>query len=308
MNYEHIFDELEISTDPFALCQLKGACHMGLPGDSSATLHYILSGDGQVSLPGRPPLAVSSGSMVLIPAMKSHSLHSFGTLSDPVPVCQPAAVNLSHHLAGEDDQHAITGQLIALCSHLTVGLRGASDIISLIRQPLVEHVTESSPIKPLMSALLQEISNPGIGSRAMMRTILTQCMIELLRKRLVARDETLAWMAALRDSSIWNALRAMLDTPGDNHTVESLADSVGMSRSAFAKRFLETYGSGPMELLRDLRMRLAGSLLRETEFPVKRIAEIVGFSSRSAFSRTFEAKTGQGPKAFRAGESSSTDP
>jgi AraC-like DNA-binding protein len=299
MIYEHIFDELEISTEPFALCQLRGACDMVLPGDASAILHYILSGDGQISISGSPPLNVSSGTLVLIPALKSHALHSFGTVIDPVPECQPAALKLSHLLSGEE-AGTNSGHLIALCAHLSVGLRGAADIISLIRQPLVEDVSARSPIKPLMSSLMQEISNPGLGSRAMMRAILTQCMIELLRKRFKARDETLAWMAALRDSSIWNALRTMLDTPGDNHTVESLAASVGMSRSAFAKRFSDSYGSGPMELLRDLRMRLAGSLLRETELPVKRVAEIVGFSSRSSFSRMFERKTGQGPKAFRA--------
>lgn len=300
MTYEHIFDELEISTDPFALCELRGACDLGLGGNTMATLHYILSGSGEISIRGHPPVQVSAGNLVLIPALQSHSLHSFGKTIDPIPDCEPAALKLAHILESNSEQLDDKSQLTALCTHITVGLRGAEDVISLIREPLLERVAANRALQPLLDALLYEISNPRLGSRAMIRAILTQCMIELLRQRIMAQDKNLNWMAALKDQLVWGALRAMLDSPGDAHTVESLATIVGMSRSAFAKRFSESYGSGPMDLLRDLRMRMAGSLLRETELPVKRIAEVVGFTSRSAFSRMFEIKTGQSPREFRA--------
>jgi transcriptional regulator GlxA family with amidase domain len=125
-------------------------------------------------------------------------------------------------------------------------------------------------------------------------------MIHLLRKRLLAHDPALNWMAALIDEGLWNALRVMLDRPGHPHRVESLAAVAGMSRSSFAERFSAAYGSGPMNLLRDLRMNLAGSLLEQSELPVKRIDELVGFQSRSAFTRTFESVTGKSPRAFRS--------
>jgi AraC-like DNA-binding protein len=55
-----------------------------------------------------------------------------------------------------------------------------------------------------------------------------------------------------------------------------------------------------MTLLRDLRMHLAASLLTQSDLPVKRIAELAGFQSRSAFTRTFESATGLSPRSFRA--------
>lgn len=298
MKFEHIFDELEITTNPFALCELRGSCNLGLDRDASATLHYILSGEGQITLRSRTPLKVSRGSLVLIPALQSHALHSFGTNSSLVPDCKPAALNLGHLMATSDCGGE--GQLIALCSHVNVGLRGVTGIIDLIREPLIEHVSSPDRMYPALQALLYEISNPDLGSRAMIRALLTQCMIQMLRKRLAASDKALHWMAALADPAVWNALRTMLDKPGDSHSVESLANCASMSRAAFAKRFASAYGSGPMELLRDLRMRRAGLLLRDTDLPVKRVAEMVGFMSRSAFSRAFEATTGQSPRAFRA--------
>ncbi len=92
----------------------------------------------------------------------------------------------------------------------------------------------------------------------------------------------------------------MLDRPNHPHSVDSLAKLAGMSRSSFAARFSEAYGSGPMKLLRDLRMHLAASLLTQSELPVKRIAELAGFHSRSAFTRTVESATGMSPRSFRA--------
>ena len=180
-----------------------------------------------------------------------------------------------------------------------VGLRGAENVIDLIRSPIVERIDEESPLRPVLNMLLHELSRPTTGSRAMIRTLLTQCMIEMLRRRLAHDDEGLRWMAALRDPSVWEALRALLDAPGDPHTVESLAARVGMSRSIFAQRFSAAYGSGPIELLRDLRLRRAARLLRDTDLPVKTIAHEVGFSSRTAFSRLFEQRTGQSPLHYR---------
>ncbi|MEO9873771.1 MAG: AraC family transcriptional regulator [Anderseniella sp.] len=298
MTFEHIFNELEILTDPFALCELRGECSLGLGREPTAILHYILSGEGEITLRGRSPVQIARGSLVLVPAMQSHALRSFGDSADPIPACRPAELNLAQHL--KTTNSGPNSQLTSLCAHVSIGLRGVNDLVDLVREPMVECVSPGSRMEQPLHHLLDEVSNPGLGSRAMIRAILLECMIDMLRLRFAAKDQALAWMAVLKDHSVWAALRLMLDEPGHAHTVDSLADAVGMSRSAFAKRFSDAYGSGPMELLRDLRMRKAGTLLKQTDLPVKRVAEMVGFSSRSAFSRMFETKTGQSPRSFRA--------
>lgn len=296
MKYDHVFDDLEISTDPFALCELSGSSTLGLGQNASATLHYVLSGEGEITFKNQAPLKVSKGCLVLVPALHSHKLKCYGFSGDPLPTCKPAALNLESFMSGDGQSDEV--QMLALCAHIRVGLRGVSDIIDLIREPMVEDVNSDGPIRSALQALLHEISNPGIGSRGMIKALMTQCVIEMLRKRL-SKGNQWEWMAALVDPTIWAALKSMLDRPGDPHSVESLADSVNMSRSAFAKRFAEAYHAGPMELLRDLRMRRASTMLRDTDLPVKRIAELVGFTSRSAFTRGFEAKTGMSPRSFR---------
>ncbi|CAD0186841.1 RCS-specific HTH-type transcriptional activator RclR [Ruegeria sp. THAF57] len=298
MKYDFVFDQLDISAEPFAVCEIKGDCEVSLGQDVGATLHYILSGEGTLSLRSGPPIPIVPGTLVLVPSLQSHSLRSFGTSSRPLPQCNPAELKLRHILAFSDNS-SDGGQVTAICARVKVGLRGAMDVIDLVRTPIVEVIGEGSVLSSAIDVLLSELSNPALGSKAMIRAVLIQCMIEMLRRRLKSEDGDLRWMAALRDPMVWDALRVMLDTPGDPHTVESLAARVGMSRSAFAQRFTAAYGSGPIELLRDLRLRHAANLLTTTDLPVKRIAHQVGFNSRTAFSRVFEQRTGESPNQFR---------
>ena len=299
MSFEHIFNEMEIDAQPFALCELQGQCSLGLGRQSGATLHYILAGQGELIFKGAPAIKVERGSLVLVPTLLAHTLRSFGGAGNPPPDCHPAELDLALHLVETEDAQ---GKLLAICSRMSVGIRGAGGLVDLIREPIVEKLSTDDVIAPSIEQLLAELSRPTVGSRAMIRTILLQCMIHLLRRRLEARDPALNWMAALVDESLWASLQAMLDAPGQPHTVESLAENAGMSRSTFASRFSAAYGNGPMELLRDLRMHLAATLLADSQIPVKRVAELAGFQSRSAFTRTFTAATGQSPQEFRGSQ------
>ncbi len=65
-----------------------------------------------------------------------------------------------------------------------------------------------------------------------------------------------------------------------------------MSRTAFAERFSQIFGQGPMDFVQRVRLRIAARLLTATDLPVKVIASSVGYASRSAFSRVFEATYG----------------
>ena len=189
-------------------------------------------------------------------------------------------------------------RLLAVCSRLKVGIRGIDG-----HDTLGTRAAGSANRCQIDAAFdagnLKELSSPTLGSRAMVRVLLLQCVIEFLREKLLDPESRLSWLAAVSDESLWCALRQMLEQPGDLHTGESLASLSGMSRSAFAARFASVYGSGTMELLRDLRVQRAATMLSRTDLPVKRIAQLVGFQSRSAFSRTFTAATGVPPNRFR---------
>jgi len=82
-------------------------------------------------------------------------------------------------------------------------------------------------------------------------------------------------------------------------TVETLAASAGMSRSAFALRFKELLGETPLEYLTNWRMYKATGLLREDERKLFEVAKSVGYESDAAFSKAFKRVLGMAPKEYR---------
>lgn len=104
-----------------------------------------------------------------------------------------------------------------------------------------------------------------------------------------------------RDPVVAAVLAAVHASPGEPWTTERMARSVHLSRSALGERFRRALGRGPVEVLREARMRAARQLLRDPAHPVERVAHTVGYGSTAAFSRAFSAHHGVGPQAWRRG-------
>jgi len=98
MSFEHVFDQLEISTHPFAVCELRGKCDMDIGQEANVSLHYILTGEGELTIQGGPAIQVSPGSLVLVPALQSHALHSYGIANESFLKCDSPELKLPHML------------------------------------------------------------------------------------------------------------------------------------------------------------------------------------------------------------------
>jgi len=81
-------------------------------------------------------------------------------------------------------------------------------------------------------------------------------------------------------------------------TVAELAKHAGMSRSAFATRFVATVGCAPMEYLLKWRMSLAQVALSRGRKSLDHLAEEIGYEAASAFSTAFRRRLGCPPGAF----------
>jgi AraC-like DNA-binding protein len=91
------------------------------------------------------------------------------------------------------------------------------------------------------------------------------------------------------------ALRAIHDKVDAPWTVESLAESAGMSRSAFAARFKGLLGQTPLEYVTEWRMQKAMQLLEQRDRKLIDVARSVGYESDAAFSKAFKRVVGATP-------------
>jgi AraC-like DNA-binding protein len=191
------------------------------------------------------------------------------------------------------------GVLMA-CGHLDVTFRGGRGLFDYLDGPLVQHLGDADPLRAVLAGLLGELAAPRPGTRALTRALMEQCLVLLLRRICPDGRCSNTWLLALEDRRLGRAVAAMHAAPEDDHSVGSLARTAGMSRSAFARRFVETFGRGPMDFLREVRLRRAAELLERSDLPVKALAGEVGYTSRSYFSRAFKDFYGVSPGAFRA--------
>ncbi|MCD4849439.1 AraC family transcriptional regulator [Arthrobacter sp. AK01] len=82
-------------------------------------------------------------------------------------------------------------------------------------------------------------------------------------------------------------------------SLPQLAAALKVSVSELRHSVQAATGVGPKELIIQLRMSRAQSLLADTALPVQRIASLTGYDDPAYFSRLFTRKTGYSPSQFR---------
>ncbi|MDP2975488.1 MAG: AraC family transcriptional regulator, partial [Anaerolineales bacterium] len=124
--------------------------------------------------------------------------------------------------------------------------------------------------------------------------------IEVLRIHMNEQtDGRTGWLAGVNDRVVGAALRALHAEPARAWTLEDLARVANSSRSVLAERFQHLVGQAPMQYLAQWRMLLATNLLTQSNAPLARIAEDVGYQTDTAFSRAFRREYGLPPAAWR---------
>jgi AraC-like DNA-binding protein len=81
--------------------------------------------------------------------------------------------------------------------------------------------------------------------------------------------------------------------------IHDLAHLASLSIYHFSRKFKKFTGLSPHEYVIVKRLTRAKSLLKNTEFSINKISEMVGFSSPSHFIATFKKHTHMTPKEFR---------
>jgi AraC family transcriptional regulator len=126
-------------------------------------------------------------------------------------------------------------------------------------------------------------------------------ILSLLQRVLAASSSAdLAPMEARAvDHRIRKAINLMRATPEKPQSLDSLAQSVGLSRSRFFEQFIASTGMTPSVYNDTLRVEYAIEQLIGSDRPARDIALDLGFSAPGHFSRFFKNKIGFTPRDYR---------
>ncbi|WP_280463872.1 AraC family transcriptional regulator [Nocardia carnea] len=154
----------------------------------------------------------------------------------------------------------------------------------------------------LLGLLTDETVKDLPGQGVVLDRLLDLLLISTLRTWF-SGTEAPPWYHAYGDPLVGKALRLLQHNPAHPWTVAALAQEVGSSRAALARRFTELVGEPPMAFLTEWRLDLAADLLQGTEDTVEAIARRVGYGSAFALSTAFKRHFGISPREHRAGGS-----
>jgi len=150
----------------------------------------------------------------------------------------------------------------------------------------------SAGLQWILPALVREMEVAGLHHASLTASLARAAIIELARS--IADDPGCGDAGVI--SGIQQRLRELVDRvarePRQEWTLASMAAAVGLARSQFAKRFIEETGDTPVQFVSRMRIRRARQLLRETDWPVTRIAMECGFETSQYFAGVFKKFTG----------------
>lgn len=298
MLLDRLLASLRVEVAPLTVCDVRRGWRVLMPPDGHVSLHFVVRGHGRLREADGTVHPLHEGAVFVGPPggglrvePPDDAAHELDAAAD----CSLPENGLRRMIAGAGD-----GALLLVCGAVRATYGGSVGLFDGLRAPLIVEFEDDPRIRAVFEALLAEQANPGPGSETMMRALMTQGLVAVLRRLCDSGTCTLPWMVALGDDRLVRALDLMLEAPERPHTLESVAKVAGMSRSAFAERFTSTFGRTAMDLLREVRLDRGAELLRTTDLPVQTVAERVGLSSRSYFSKAFRARFGVDPAGYRA--------
>ncbi len=82
-------------------------------------------------------------------------------------------------------------------------------------------------------------------------------------------------------------------------SLESLCDHFSLSRTYLCRIFKEGTGTSPVDYWIDLKIKEAKKLIREGNYNITQISELLGYTSIHHFTRMFKRVTGLSPTAYK---------
>ncbi|MBA3710029.1 MAG: AraC family transcriptional regulator [Planctomycetes bacterium] len=244
------------------ISDLRRDYEIGRPDTTFHTVIYTVSGSGWCEAEGCPP-SVGPGDILVLPAGNSYG---YGIAADSWRI---------------------------LWFHITDG-RGLGQALHR-RKPAVHGTAHVARIEAAMEGFLAEAR--GTDPEAVRATGLHAELISCYLSRELASDlDPRAAAIRQRLQKLWDDVDGDLRHPW---SVAVLAGRVHESQINLYRLCAKHFAVKPMEMVTRLRMERARQLLRETDEPLKRIADWVGYHNEFAFSTAFKRATGTSPRDFR---------
>lgn len=269
--------------------------------------HIMLDGEGWAKSDNDtlPPIKLESGDVVMFPMGSSHALTS------NIENWQGTAAESSFYQQTAAKQHPFTAVKLGedgtrsylVCGYIGFNAKPLNTVLNTLPKMLVvkDHINNESLMKQLLLSTLQEMHKSSESAKSIVTKLTDLIFTQALRQHMESHSERdkQSWLSAMQDEHIGKALMFIHQSPFKKWTLALLANECAMSRSSLAERFNHYVGQPPMQYINSWRMHLASKLLADG-MSILQVSEHVGYSSESAFQKSFKRYVGQTAGEWRA--------
>lgn len=299
---DQLFSTLEVDVVRLTECVVSPGFALEIAPNDLPGIHYSLGGTGRLVIGDGPAISLPPHTLFVAPPKTPFRIEVEAGYGGRAALRTIASRNLvlptgefRRIVAGEGDPQALL-----ICGYFRATYGSSVDLFSTMISPIVESFEHDERLDHKLQAALDELTLQEVGSSAMSAALMKQVLVTLLRRSLRSSELWAERFSLLSDPNIARAFAEMIAKPGAAHSVETLASTAGLSRSAFMTRFSDTFGEPPMALLRQVRMRHAATLLKTSRLSIDQIASAVGYTNRSSFFRVFRSSFDSDPSEYRA--------
>ncbi|MGA2018759.1 MAG: XylR family transcriptional regulator [Opitutaceae bacterium] len=155
---------------------------------------------------------------------------------------------------------------------------------------------------PALSSVAPNAFQSGFRAATLLRELLLGQVPRMLDQRVepigvVTRHST--DVLAVDDRNVVAAMSFIREEACHGITVEQVLQHAHVSRSQLERKFRQHIGRSPQAEIRRVQLKKIRQLLLETDFPLKRIAELTGFEHMEYMCVLFKRLTGESPGIYR---------
>lgn len=166
-------------------------------------------------------------------------------------------------------------------------------------QPLIRlSISGQNHLENLFQQMGNEIREPNVGAETMLQAYLLQLLVNAVRYRRQHQTQAFEHLSPMH-KKISEIVQYINENYAEPLNLTAIAGRFFISSCHLSRSFKEATGFTFVEYLNSVRIKEAQRLLRESDFKVIRIAELVGFGSIAHFGRVFKTLTGYSPLEYR---------
>lgn len=148
--------------------------------------------------------------------------------------------------------------------------------------------------------IVREIENERNNALLNTEKLLSLKVDELLIKlHRFCQEQTPETLSNNLISTLRGLRKNLFSTLYKNHTIKSLASSIGLSQSRFFAVYKSAFGVSPLDDLINARIDVAKNQLLGSDDKISTIAQKLGYNDVTHFIRQFKAHTGVTPNQYR---------